>query len=227
MDINTAIISAVSILAINTATNKTEVALIEKKRVLFSKAWNSDYDEAEKVLPVIAAALKKAKTPLDGIFVIQGPGGFTGLRIGVTIANTLAFVHKSPLMACTTFEYLQKKMPDRYKKNTAVILKAGGDFVAVQLPGKNEHKIVARLEIANFLSKSKKVRHLIGDLKKEDRKKIDLPSAISWLPDGSLKSFGQAVQEIVRSKTKKHTIVKPYYLQPPKITVSKKEVFVS
>lgn len=219
------IIGVVSILGINTATNNTEVALVERERVIFNKAWRSNYDEASKVLPALLDALKKGKKTPEKIFVVQGPGSFTGLRIGITMANTLAFALGVPLTTCNTFEYLEKKMSEKYVKSTAIVLRAGGEFVAVRLPAKKNHKIFTVTQMVRLLKKNK-IRYVVSDLKKDERSKINLPEGASWMPEKSLKSLAVVMQGLIKEKIPEHKIVKPQYLKPPQITTSKKQVFV-
>lgn len=66
--------------------------------------------KAQMVLPLIEKILQKNKldlTDLDEIKVNRGPGSFTGLRVGLAIANTLGFAlnipvngKKQPLTPC-------------------------------------------------------------------------------------------------------------------------------
>lgn len=52
----------------------------------------TDSWKAQIVLPIIDELLKKHKIPLreiNSVSINQGPGSFTGLRVGVSIANTL------------------------------------------------------------------------------------------------------------------------------------------
>lgn len=54
----------------------------------------------QRVLEVIEKVLKKKKAKLEDISEIEvnlGPGSFTGLRVGCTIANTLGWVLKVPV----------------------------------------------------------------------------------------------------------------------------------
>jgi len=54
----------------------------------------------QRVLEVIEKALKKKKAKLEDISEIEvnlGPGSFTGLRVGCTIANVLSWVLKVPI----------------------------------------------------------------------------------------------------------------------------------
>ena len=205
-----------SILGINTATNKTELALIEGSKVLYVKSWDADYNEAEKVLPAIKTALKKPNN-LEKVFVVQGPGAFTGLRIGVTIANALAYIEGIPLISCSTFDYLKAKIRSGYE--TTIMLKAGGGYVALLNPGASRHQTI------EFEKIKIDTDYVLGDMKKAEKHKYPLPKGVKWLPESAQKSFSQVLMEIITKNPKTQKIVKPIYLKPPHITKSKKEVF--
>jgi len=213
---NSAIIGSVSILGINTATNKTELALIEGSKVLYENSWDADYNEAEKVLPAIKTALKKTGK-LEKIFVVQGPGAFTGLRIGITIANALAYIEGIPLISCSTFHYLKAKIKSGYE--TTIMLKAGGGYVALLIPDAGSHQTIEfeKIKIAT--------EYVLGDMKKAEKQKYSLPKNVKWLPESAQKKFSEVVIEIIANNPKTHKIVMPIYLKPPHITKSKKEVF--
>ncbi len=101
------------IIAINTASQKpgaqNAIALIEiveiasgitAGTVLGEESWHSNRNESERVLPGLNRLLKEAGRSwenVDGVFVIKGPGSYTSLRVGITIANTIAWVRKIPL----------------------------------------------------------------------------------------------------------------------------------
>ncbi|HUQ85160.1 MAG TPA: tRNA (adenosine(37)-N6)-threonylcarbamoyltransferase complex dimerization subunit type 1 TsaB [Candidatus Limnocylindrales bacterium] len=88
-----------NILIIDTSSNKeVEVGLIKDKKKYLHK---SPVDRKNQmVLPLIEKLLKEHKISLnniDEITVNPGPGSFTGLRVGVAIANTLGFLLKIPI----------------------------------------------------------------------------------------------------------------------------------
>jgi len=218
------------ILGINTATNRTAVAMVEMPegrakaaKTLFTATWESNRDEAEKVLPAISKALKKGTPYL--VFVVKGPGSFTGLRIGVTIANTLAFIFAAPVSAVSTFDFLRARIPLTMAKKTAVMLKAGGDFAAVLLPEKKTHQRLSAKDLPAFFAKQSAIKHLVGDMNTADRKKFPLPAKVSWLPEKSLLTFADVIKILAAKKIRHTKMAVPQYLLPPKITQSKKPVF--
>ncbi len=88
------------ILSLDTSdSDRTRVVLtIDGKR--FEKTSQSKILKAQTVLPLIEELMKEhAIDPSDisGILVYAGPGSFTGLRVGATIANTLGFLLHIPV----------------------------------------------------------------------------------------------------------------------------------
>lgn len=64
--------------------------------------------KAQVVLPLIDKLLKKNKiktTDINEIEVTTGPGSFTGLRVGVSIANALAYALKIPINKKTVGQF--------------------------------------------------------------------------------------------------------------------------
>lgn len=92
-----------NILAIQTISDPLEVALKTEKG-LISKTWQSNKDEVAKVLPMIETLLAengKEYKDLEVIVVVNGVGAFSATRIGVTIANSLAYALNIPLFQIT------------------------------------------------------------------------------------------------------------------------------
>lgn len=94
------------IVAIDTASLESAIAVLEIEgsshpaRVLGEESWHSNRNESERVLPSLDRLLKEAKKSWDdveGVFVVRGPGSYTSLRVGITIANTIAWVRKIPM----------------------------------------------------------------------------------------------------------------------------------
>lgn len=66
--------------------------------------------KAEEVLPLIERILKENKLKLKDLNAVEvnlGPGSFTGLRVGVSIANALGFTLKIPVNNKKVGEYVE------------------------------------------------------------------------------------------------------------------------
>jgi len=215
------------ILGINTAIAKTALTLIKNGdgyKTVFLREWESNRDEAEKLLPQIKAALKNGHP--DKIFVVAGPGAFTGLRIGVTAANTLAYAFNAPVTSCSTFDFLIASIPEELRKKTVIILRAGGEFVAAKVPSSKKAERIGKNELERFFSSRKSIEFAVSDMSAEEKKKCVLPKKIKWIPEKTIRPFDEVVATLIESgKNPSAKMIAPQYLLPPKITVSKKEIF--
>ncbi len=78
-----------TVLAIDTSTSQTCVALVENGKVLFDKSHLDPLAHGE-VLPKLVAQALKLTSKIDLVAVGMGPGPFTGLRVGITFAQSYA-----------------------------------------------------------------------------------------------------------------------------------------
>lgn len=88
------------ILTIRTDKPEAEIGLYDGDKQLSYKSWQAHRQLAETLHQVIADELSKQSLTLSdiqGIVAYQGPGSFTGLRIGLTVANALAYARQLPI----------------------------------------------------------------------------------------------------------------------------------
>ncbi|MGL6171894.1 MAG: tRNA (adenosine(37)-N6)-threonylcarbamoyltransferase complex dimerization subunit type 1 TsaB [Vibrio sp.] len=95
---------SVKILALDTATERCSVALLVGNTV-YSRSEIAPRDHTKKVLPMVDEVLKEAGitlAELDALAFGRGPGSFTGVRIGIGIAQGLAFGADLPMIGIST-----------------------------------------------------------------------------------------------------------------------------
>ena len=97
------------ILHIETATDVCSVALSEDGAVLFSK---EDFDGPQHAVTLgvfVDEALSMADShakPIDAVAVSCGPGSYTGLRIGASMAKGICYGRNIPLIALPTLKII-------------------------------------------------------------------------------------------------------------------------
>ncbi len=97
-------------LAIESATKTASVAVIEKVgnedvRILSEMTLNGKLNHSETLLPMIDSMFKLLdfkSRDLDFIAVSKGPGSYTGLRIGISVAKGIARVAKAKMVGIST-----------------------------------------------------------------------------------------------------------------------------
>lgn len=90
-----------NILFLDTSTDRTIVAVYTNDELLKQKNWLGKSDLSETLLPVVDEILKSFSlkiADLDLIAVNTGPGSYTGLRIGLSVANAIAWSLNIPLV---------------------------------------------------------------------------------------------------------------------------------
>jgi tRNA threonylcarbamoyladenosine biosynthesis protein TsaB len=97
------------VLAIDTSNYVLGVALLEEDKVIGEYITNLKKNHSVRAMPAIEHLLKDCDvTPkeLSKIVVAKGPGSYTGVRIGVTIAKTLAWSLNIPLVGVSSLAVL-------------------------------------------------------------------------------------------------------------------------
>jgi tRNA threonylcarbamoyl adenosine modification protein YeaZ len=84
-----------SILAIDTAASRTSVVIIENGEVVFSQSRDGAMSHGPALPDLVQAAIKNRE--ISEVFVGMGPGPYTGLRVGITFAQTFAWARNIPV----------------------------------------------------------------------------------------------------------------------------------
>ena len=90
-------------LAIDTATSRTIVAIIEDGKVLFENFHEGATDHGKAITELVVQALKVCPVP-NQVVVGMGPGPFTGLRVGITFAHSFALARRIPVIGVCSLD---------------------------------------------------------------------------------------------------------------------------
>lgn len=202
-------------LGLKTGSFITEIVLLKDKKLLAHISYESENDEAEKLMPLLLKLEKKHKVHLSDIkkvYVIKGPGSFTGLRVGVTVANTIAYLNKAKLYELNAFDYWWTLFKPQKKAKSALLLFAGSQGVYLSEKPGQLGKLINSTDLHEQLQK-KKITQIFGDISKDQQTYLTGFNFLKIKPN-----LAKVMQKAKFTQTK---IVQPLYLKQPNITKSK------
>ena len=219
------------ILNIETATRNCSVSLSQNGIVITCKEIaEAGYSHAEKLHVFIDEILKENKLTfkdLSAIAISQGPGSYTGLRIGVSAAKGLCYSLDIPLIAIDTLEILARKLTVEQGKIIPMIDARRMECYTAIFNNKHEkiREVKAEIIDENSFEEIRETIHFVGDgaAKCKDiltnekfiyHDEIEFPSA-------------NEMSKIAYDKYKKNDTVdvayfEPFYLKDFMMTVSSK-----
>lgn len=104
-----------TILGIRTDKPQAELYLYANGRQLTATVWQAHRELSKTIhskIQEILDSLSISLEDIEGIVCFKGPGSFTGLRIGLTVANSLAYAQNIPIVARRGENWLEKGIAD-------------------------------------------------------------------------------------------------------------------
>ena len=159
-------------LAVETSGRVGSVAIVEDGKILAEDTFSHGLQHAAQIICRIDALLKAQQwqpRELQELYLSIGPGSFTGLRIGVTLVKTLAFVTRARIAAVPTLDVLARNAPSE-ARNVIVVLDAKREQIFTARYAREESTSrwviiepphLDRLDA--MLSRSPRPMHLIGE----------------------------------------------------------------
>ena len=102
------------ILALETSSSSGSIAVMEDDRVLGESAFDPGQRTAQSFAPAVRRQLEAVDwlpRDIQLVAVALGPGSFTGLRIGVTAAKTLAYAVGAEVIGANTLKVIAWQTP--------------------------------------------------------------------------------------------------------------------
>ena len=103
------------ILAIDSSAVTVSVAVSEDNAIIKSKFVNNGLTHSQTLLPMVKRVLESANltvNDIDLLAVTNGPGSFTGVRIGVCAIKGLAFADNKNCIGISTLEAIAENLAD-------------------------------------------------------------------------------------------------------------------
>ena len=97
------------ILAIESSNQTMSVATVENGLVVSEYTRNGNLQHSTQLMPAVETVINASKwqpSDIDQVVISKGPGSYTGVRIGATIAKTLAWTLKKPLIPVSSLRLI-------------------------------------------------------------------------------------------------------------------------
>lgn len=97
-------------LAIDTSSRSASVALLEDRNIIYAGFLNDGRTHSEKLMPMVEACFETSGRDIgdvDLFAVVNGPGSFTGVRIGVAAIKGMAHAGQKPIAAVNALDAMR------------------------------------------------------------------------------------------------------------------------
>ena len=183
------------ILALDTSNQPMSVALVEDGQLKATTTLNTVLNHSIFVLPTINQLCELVKwqpADIDRVVVAQGPGSYTGIRIAVTMAKTLAMTLHKDLVGVSGLKLLASNVSPMTDQLIVPFMDArrGNVFAGIyryqdgQLVEVSPDRHLAFTDLIDELTRQKQPVLLVGELTKRIQKHApaDLPAQLTLLP---------------------------------------------
>ena len=113
------------ILAFDTATSACSAALSDDGRLIARRFETMPRGQSEHLVPMILDVMTEAGaefSDLDLLAVTNGPGAFTGLRIGLAAARGMALAGNLPCLGVTTLDVVAAQVPAEEREDRKLLV---------------------------------------------------------------------------------------------------------
>ena len=231
------------ILMIETSTECCSVALSEGGRILASRIDETPRMQSSMLAPYIVEVLKETglrAADLDAVAVSEGPGSYTGLRVGVSSAKGLCFGAGKPLIAVGTLDclvweaigsgaaegckYIVPMIDARRMEVYTAVFTPDGHRTTEVAPSIIDENSFADI-LTDAAAAGQKVL-FIGDAAEKCSKVITSPAAVFAQQNPTARGLlAPAIKKFEAGQFENVAYFEPFYLKDFVATVSRKKLF--
>ena len=156
-----------NILALNTSSTSGSIAVSKDSNISFISYLDIKITHSERLMPMIDFGLKQSNISINDIDLItlaNGPGSFTGIRIGLATAKGICLGRKIPLIPVNTLKLLASNLyGNKFPILTFIDAKMNEVYAALYSPNLEELITPQNAKPEDFLKKIKEKVMIIGD----------------------------------------------------------------
>lgn len=168
------------LLAMDTSTSQLGLALYDGAQVISEYAWRSSQRHTVELAPAISELLTRSGQTMEGVHAVGvalGPGSFTSLRVGLSLAKGLALSRHIPLIGIPTLDILAVAQPAS-KLPLAILIQAGRGRYALGWYKKSKKGWQASdparvVTLKALMDEIKNPSLVCGELTAEDRRQLE------------------------------------------------------
>jgi tRNA threonylcarbamoyladenosine biosynthesis protein TsaB len=161
-------------LAIETSSRVGSIAVAQGPRVLAEEQFEHGLQHAAQIVPIIDRLCRGqgwGPRDLEQVYVSAGPGSFTGLRIGITLAKTMALATGVKLVAVPSVRVIVENAPAE-ARHVIVVLDAKRDQIFTARfergGGGGDHEWIEResaqlASLTDMVARAPRPVHLLGE----------------------------------------------------------------
>jgi tRNA threonylcarbamoyladenosine biosynthesis protein TsaB len=130
------------LLAIDTATRTASVALYDETGIMGEATWRARENHTTSLMPELQRLMALSGTRIERVQVVAvaiGPGSFTGLRIGLSLAKGLALARGVPVIGIPTLDGLAQAFAQHSMPIWAVLEAGRGKYATARFTVRRGH----------------------------------------------------------------------------------------
>lgn len=144
----------VNYLFIDTCGSYLIISIVKNMEMIYLFKEKNDTNLSSKIMPIMANAFNETNlkvSDINKIFVVNGPGSFTGIRVGVTIAKVIGSMLNIPLIKLSELEFRATTKTDTEYNIPIIDARRGYVYTGIynqnlDLLNKEEHKLYSAIK---------------------------------------------------------------------------------
>lgn len=206
------------ILALDTSTPTAALCLWDSGSIIWSRSFTTDRSHNSVIFGHIEKALDECGRDLDAIVVGLGPGSYSGVRVGIAVAQGLSLALGVPVVGLSSLEAYGEGDAPRYwvagdaRRNTRFLARIEGGTLA------GEPELIPS---AGFAARLDEVRADGEPVYTPDPRVVDAELGIVLGHPGPGRLARKAGLQLESDEQDTAAAMEPHYLRPPYITTPK------